>query len=912
MRSNPRTGAWMHAAPVVIVALALHGSMAMDIPPAYTLTPRGVLLAAPTPATHGAGGGASTSSSSSHTDVNTTTAAPVPSVSVEVGAEGVFRLGVSFQGDASDAIPSPTLDASRTLPPFDVVTRLGMTGIRTSFGTLVANTTGAWVILDGADNVLASAGNAMLATEENGTVSYDVSNLTGTGVNNGGNAPCLGNGFFAPPYIWDAGAQLFAYAVSPWEYDPDAIHCYPASFKSFTSLSTNPHASVVTPTPSPSTISAVSAVNKETCTPTKSNTDVTRFQRSTAAPNGVKNTTLASCCGACDNATDCIAWVRTADGKPDGSGMNCWLFSHVCGTTSRNDRTFGGSLTPPSGCSGPPPGPPGPAPVGPGWSGRGRRMDWYLAPAKTGYSYLGALYNLTGAPAVPPRYGMAFMATYWGYKSMQQVEGYMHQFRNGSYPIDSFIMDYDWFGPQPCGAKGAQGGYNCGDFGYRGAFWANQTFVQPDGSSVVTHTAADVLKHFHAPPLSMRFGGIRKPRSYSNVNLSNESGWLLEAGSNVGAGGNNWNYSVADMREWYTKNHLHFLDDGVDFWWNDEGETQFFTYLYWNIAQQAQWAASKPNQRHFTINRAFQPGMQRFPAITWTGDGQDCSHVNILKFQMFGQLYSACDMTSPDATVLVRQYQNAVFLPIMRVHQMHGTPRFPFLWGGEEHQEAFRQALNTRYQFLPYLYSLAHRAHRENLPIIAPAAYEYGLGGDANSPLMSQIMVGGDLIPADVSTSHKTDGENASSVSLPPGDWYLLNTTTTTPGNQTITATLGLNEFPVYVRPGAILPLQQAVVQTSAEIGGQLVVHVYAGRSNTITMVEDDGATLDYLTGYTGATKTTVWTWDDSAKTLSWSASGGFSGDANTYTTVQAVLFTPSSSKTSAAVPLSASGSIPF
>ena len=28
-----------------------------------------------------------------------------------------------------------------------------------------------------------------------------------------------------------------------------------------------------------------------------------------------------------------------------------------------------------------------------------------------------------GAPAVPPRFAMGFMATYWGYSSMAQVEG---------------------------------------------------------------------------------------------------------------------------------------------------------------------------------------------------------------------------------------------------------------------------------------------------------------------------------------------------------------------------------------------------------------------------------------------------------------------------------------------------------
>jgi alpha-glucosidase len=175
------------------------------------------------------------------------------------------------------------------------------------------------------------------------------------------------------------------------------------------------------------------------------------------------------------------------------------------------------------------------------------------------------------------------------------------------------------------------------------------------------------------------------------------------------------------MRDWYAKGHAHFLEDGVDYWWNDEGETEWFTYLYWNMAQQQQWDQSKPNQRHFTINRAFQPGMQRFPAITWSGDGQDCSHAMILRQTMYGQPYTACDMTSPDATVLVRQYQNAVFMPIMRVHQMHGTPRFPFLWGGAEHHAAFRDALNMRYAFLPFLYSLAHHAHQYGRPIGHPA-----------------------------------------------------------------------------------------------------------------------------------------------------------------------------------------------
>lgn len=33
--------------------------------------------------------------------------------------------------------------------------------------------------------------------------------------------------------------------------------------------------------------------------------------------------------------------------------------------------------------------------------------------------------------------------SYWGYRYMEQVEGNMTAFRDGDYPIDSFIMDYE-------------------------------------------------------------------------------------------------------------------------------------------------------------------------------------------------------------------------------------------------------------------------------------------------------------------------------------------------------------------------------------------------------------------------------------------------------------------------------------
>ena len=53
-------------------------------------------------------------------------------VAVEVGAAGVFRLGVSYQGDATSVIASPSLGPNRVMPDFTPVTHSDFTGIATT------------------------------------------------------------------------------------------------------------------------------------------------------------------------------------------------------------------------------------------------------------------------------------------------------------------------------------------------------------------------------------------------------------------------------------------------------------------------------------------------------------------------------------------------------------------------------------------------------------------------------------------------------------------------------------------------------------------------------------------------------------------------------------------------------------
>lgn len=154
----------------------------------------------------------------------------------------------------------------------------------------------------------------------------------------------------------------------------------------------------------------------------------------------------------------------------------------------------------------------------------------------------------------------------------------------------------------------------------------------------------------------------------------------------------------------------------------------------------------------------------------------------------------------------------------------------------------------------------------------APASWKYA---DEDFPWAVAdyvYMVGGNLFPVDVCTSSTPSAaENTTSVHLPPGDFFLFNTSKAVTGNQTITRTnVPLSEMDVYVAQGSVLALNRAVVQHTGELGGALELHVYGGRDAVFTLVEADGTTVDYESG---ATRDTVFSWSDATSTLSWKVS---------------------------------------
>eukprot|EP00756_Hemistasia_phaeocysticola_P066499 Hpha_TRINITY_DN9270_c0_g1::TRINITY_DN9270_c0_g1_i1::g.28851::m.28851/K01187/malZ; alpha-glucosidase len=530
----------------------------------------------------------------------------------------------------------------------------------------------------------------------------------------------------------------------------------------------------------------------------------------------------------------------------------------------------------------------------------GDRADVYITPAEGMALGLQALWQLTGPPVVPPRYFFGFIACRWGWKDRAYIENVLETFRNESYPIDAWISDFEWYTDLPDYKVPDQGEANYTDFGFNPV-----TFPDP----------LVQLKDYHER-LHLRFGGIRKPRLGNTALLNNarSKGWLISVGGGGAAGGNrNLNYSLPAVREWYKQQMDHYRGDGVDFFWNDEGESTFFTTHWWVqsefdlLAEQTQGKG-----RYISINRDFTPGMQRIGGGVWTGD-QSISWDALShhpEYLTSWTLSGAGLITSDtggfsngdeNAELLTRWYQLSCFTSVMRIHStLDKPPHFPWLWG-DEAAAAMRKAMNLRYSLVPFLYSLTHKQHADLVPVYAPLAYYFAHDSTAVSTT-SQWMVGNSLMPAPVL---QQGGKR--SVYFPKGsNWYRFNSTDELhAGGTTVDVQAALDEVPVYVREGAVIPMAKPVQYTDQFPNGPLDVYVYAGADGSFTLQEDDGESTDYQSGK--IRKTTFW-WSDASKQLTWEASGITLSSA--FQQVRLVWWSKGASKTSEVVAIANGGKI--
>jgi alpha-glucosidase/alpha-D-xyloside xylohydrolase len=342
----------------------------------------------------------------------------------------------------------------------------------------------------------------------------------------------------------------------------------------------------------------------------------------------------------------------------------------------------------------------------------------------------------------------------------------------------------------------------------------------------------------------------------------------------------------------YWNEHNALVDAGVDAWWPDEGDWfDFHERMKRHELYYTGPLSKQPNVRPWSLHRNGYLGVARWGGWMWPGDPLTTwrtlqTHIAIginhsLSVSPFwnsdiGAFYTRDEYT---AELYLRWVQFAAFNSLMRCHGRGWENRLPWAWGlsepgpGEGSYVPPKSELNNpaiepiakkyielRYQLLPYNYTLAWQARETGMPMMRSLWLHYPKDEQA-SRIADQYLWGRDMLIAPVYEKGATSRE----VYLPEGTWYDWWTGKAVEGGKTITRQVDLSCMPIYVRAGAIIPLDPVRQYTSQEVDRPTTLRIYQGADGQYTLYDDDGVSLDYLKG---TSSKTLIQWDDKARQL--------------------------------------------
>jgi len=294
-------------------------------------------------------------------------------------------------------------------------------------------------------------------------------------------------------------------------------------------------------------------------------------------------------------------------------------------------------------------------------------------------------------------------------------------------------------------------------------------------------------------------------------------------------------------------------DQGGTFWPSRRESVQDTRNLYGLvyplslISRAAQWSQG----REIGLFRPGFAGSQRF-GWTWTADSRASyadfrAHTRALLnlansgFSNTGYDIGGWHERGPDE-LYGRWFAAGVFNPFAWSHGQ--GEHEPYVHGPEVEQLA-RQALDQRYQLIPYYYSLMRAAHDSGIPILRPLMMEYPHDPEA-ALIDDEYLIGPSLLLAPIFETPERE------VYLPAGRWLnYWNPDEVIEGPTRRRVRLGEpHQIPLFVKAGAILPKFPPGLQfIERPFELPLTLEAYVGGSGELALYEDDGTSRDYQQG---------------------------------------------------------------
>ncbi len=199
------------------------------------------------------------------------------------------------------------------------------------------------------------------------------------------------------------------------------------------------------------------------------------------------------------------------------------------------------------------------------------------------------------------------------------------------------------------------------------------------------------------------------------------------------------------------------------------------------------------------------------------------------------------------AELFTRWIQWGAFSPILRTHTTKNPAAERRIWAyAPEYFRAMRDAVRFRSSLLPYIYTSARTAYDTGISLCRPMYLQWPERPEAYA-VPGLYMFGEDMLVAPVTDSiTAADRRSGRRIWIPPGSWYEWCSGTTLTGPAILERRFALEEIPVYVRSGAIIPMQKSGMRAGEDAGGELVLSIVPGDSGRALVYEDGGNSTAY------------------------------------------------------------------
>ncbi|MGN8246691.1 alpha-xylosidase [Cellulomonas soli] len=438
----------------------------------------------------------------------------------------------------------------------------------------------------------------------------------------------------------------------------------------------------------------------------------------------------------------------------------------------------------------------------------GQRLRYYVIAGPTPKDVLRRFTALTGRPASVPdwSYGLWLSTSFTTSYDEATVMSFIDGMEQRGLPLSVFHFDCFWMRQ-----------FHWCDF-----VWDPATFPDPEGMLARLHERDLKVCVWINPYIAQRSHLFAEGKELGYlVKRADGSVWqwdLWQAGMGL------VDFTNPDAVAWYQGKLKVLLDQGVDCFKTDFGERiptdvvwhdgsdpermhNYYTHLY-NKTVFDLLTAERGEGQAVLFARSATAGGQQFP-VHWGGDCES-TFVSMaeslrggLSLAASGFGYWSHDIGGFEGTPDPVVFKRWLAFGLLSSHsRLHGSDSYRVPWAfDEEAVDVTRRFTHLKMSLMPYLAQAGVEAHEQGTPVMRPMVLEFPDDPGA-ATVDTQYMLGGDLLVAPVfSAAGEVD------VYVPEGTWTSLLDGEQVTGPRWHRQQHGFDSLPLYVRPGAVLPV---------------------------------------------------------------------------------------------------------